>query len=433
MPLRRTAGGTRGAHILAHEKVSEDRRGRCALIPSHKQFDVLVIGGGNAGMAAAITARRAGARVLVLESAPMHSRGGNSRHTRNLRCMHAAPTGVLTGAYAEEEYWQDLLNVTGGQTNETLARLAIRESYACAEWMASVGVRFQPSLTGTLHLSRTNAFFLGGGKALLNAYYREADKLGIDIVYDAEVTGLDAADGRFSSAVVQHAGVESTVHARALVAAAGGFESNFEWLTRAWGERAQNFLVRGTPFNRGVVLRCLLDQNVRSTGDPTQCHAVAIDARSPRFDGGIVTRVDCVSLGIVVNRDGKRFHDEGEDFWPKRYAVWGRLVADQPGQIAYAMIDAKALGKFIPSVYPPIQADSIAALAVALGPRSRCDSEQTVGRVQPMRATGTLRSHRARRLRDFRACNRPRPIGRARSTIRRIPPIRCGRASRSLT
>jgi tricarballylate dehydrogenase len=332
-----------------------------------RDYDVLVIGGGNAGLAAAINARRAGASVLVLESAPVHFRGGNTRHTRNLRCRHDAPTGVLTGSYAEAEYWDDLLNVTGGETNEPLARVAIRESGTCAQWMSEVGVRFQPSLTGTLHLSRTNAFFLGGGKAMLNAYYREAARLGVDVACDAEVKALRILDRRFSSALVERDGKHFEIHARTLVAAAGGFEANYEWLTEAWGEAANNFIVRGTPYNRGVVLRALLDQGVKPVGDPKQCHAVAIDARAPRFDGGIVTRVDCVSLGIVVNNLGVRFYDEGEDFWPKRYAVWGRLVAQQPDQIAYAVIDAKALGKFMPSVFPPIKAGSIRELAIAIG------------------------------------------------------------------
>jgi tricarballylate dehydrogenase len=329
--------------------------------------DVLVIGGGNAGIAAAICARRAGASVLVLECAPPELRGGNSRHVRNLRCMHDAPTGVLTESYPEDEYWQDLLNVTGGRTDERLARITIRDSLSCANWMNELGVRFQPSLTGTLHLSRTNAFFLGGGKALLNAYYRRAVALGVEVAYGAEVRGIDARDGLFRCASVMIDGAPHDVKAEALIAAAGGFEANFEWLTEAWGPSAQNFRVRGTPYNRGVVLRSLLDQGVKSIGDPTQCHAVAIDARAPRFDGGIVTRVDCVSLGIVVNRDAKRFHDEGEDFWPKRYAVWGRLVAQQPDQIAYGIVDAKAEGRFIPSVYPPIKAESIRELASLLG------------------------------------------------------------------
>jgi len=115
------------------------------------------------------------------------------------------------------------------------------------------------------------------------------------------------------------------------------------------------------------VLKSLLQQGVAPVGDPTQCHAVAIDARAPRFDGGIVTRLDCVPFSIVVNREGQRFYDEGEDVWPKRYAIWGRLVAQQPGQIAYSIIDAKAERLFMPSVFPALRADSIAALAAQLG------------------------------------------------------------------
>jgi tricarballylate dehydrogenase len=124
--------------------------------------------------------------------------------------------------------------------------------------------------------------------------------------------------------------------------------------------------VRGTPFNRGKVLKILLAAGAKPVSDATQGHCVAIDARSPKFDGGIVTRVDCVSLGIVVNKDAQRFYDEGEDFWPKRYAIWGRLVAAQPGQIAYSIIDAKSLGKFMPPVFPPVRAASIGELARAL-------------------------------------------------------------------
>ncbi len=328
--------------------------------------DVLVIGGGNAGIAAAINARREGASVLVVESAPENMRGGNSRHTRNLRCMHDAPTGVLTDAYGEDEYWNDLLRVTGGETNEGLARLTIRESGRSAQWMAELGVLFQPSLTGTLHLSRTNAFFLGGGKSLLNILYRRAHEMGIAVAYESKVESLRVEDGRFTSATVSHNGTTREIGARVLVAASGGFESNLEWLAQAWGPSAANFLIRGTPYNTGVVLRALLDRGAKSIGDARQCHAVAIDARAPRFDGGIATRVDCVSLGIVVNRSAQRFYDEGEDFWPKRYAVWGRLVAQQPEQIGYAIIDAKALGKFMPTVYPAIRANSVRELARAL-------------------------------------------------------------------
>lgn len=330
-------------------------------------FDVLVVGGGNAALCAAISARQAGASVLLLESAPKPFRGGNSRHTRNLRAMHAAPTKVLTEAYLEDEYWDDLLRVTGGQTDERLARLTIRGTQEVVPWLESCGVVFQPSLTGTLNLSRTNAFFLGGGKALLNALYATAERLGVEIIYDSEVQELRLEDGAFREAIVSCRGFPEAVRARAVVAASGGFQANIDWLKEYWGEAAENFLIRGTPYSKGRVLRNLLDQGVASVGDPTQCHAVAIDARAPRFDGGLATRLDCVPFGVVVDRDAKRFYDEGEDVWPKRYAIWGRLVAQRPGQIAYAIVDAKAERLFLPSVYPPIRAGSLEELAGRLG------------------------------------------------------------------
>ena len=336
------------------------------MINSTRSYDVLVAGGGNAALCAAISARHCGASVLVLEAAPKDFRGGNSRHTRNLRCMHDGPSGVLTQSYPESEYWDDLLQVTEGQTNEQLARLTIRRSATCREWMMQHGVRFQPSLGGTLHLSRTNAFFLGGGKALINAYCRSAERLGVEIEYGSEVRQLNIRDGRFASAVVSREGVAEEISAKTLVAAAGGFQANIGWLKEAWGEAANNFLIRGTPYDTGTILRALIDQGAKTVSSPSQCHAVAIDARAPRFDGGIVTRVDCVSLGIVVNKQAARFYDEGEEFWPKRYAIWGRLVAGQPDQIAFVIFDAKSRGLFVPPFFPPFQAASIRELAAAL-------------------------------------------------------------------
>jgi len=333
-------------------------------------YDVVVAGGGNAALCAALSARQAGASVLLLESAPKHFRGGNSRHTRNLRCMHDAPADVLEGAYPESEYWQDLRQVTEGETNETLARLTIRRSAACREWMSAQGARFQPSLTGTLHLSRTNAFFLGGGKALINAYYRTAERIGVAIEYGAEVCDLnfaDAGDRKPVSVLVAQNGSDRKVQAKAVVIATGGFQANLDWLQQAWGAAASNFLIRGTPYDTGKLLRLLLDRGAKTVSNPTQCHAIAIDARSPRFDGGIVTRVDTIPLGIVVNKQAVRFYDEGEEFWPKRYAIWGRLLARQPEQIAFSIFDAKAIGRFVPPLYPPLQAGTIRELAGALG------------------------------------------------------------------
>ena len=169
------------------------------------------------------------------------------------------------------------------------------------------GVHFQPPLSGALHVARTNAFFMGGGKALVNAYFRSAEKLGVRIRYDTPVVSVELDGDRFVAACT--AGGER-IEARSCVLAAGGFESNREWLREAWGQNergewpSDNFLIRGTRFNKGVLLKSMIDAGADSIGDPTQAHMVAIDARAPLYDGGICTRIDCVSLGVVVNREG---------------------------------------------------------------------------------------------------------------------------------
>ncbi|CCG18711.1 precorrin 3b synthase CobZ [Taylorella equigenitalis 14/56] len=335
---------------------------------NNKFYDVIVIGAGNAALCSAISAYEHGARsIAILESAPKEWRGGNSSHTRNIRSMHDAPTDVLTDIYTEDEFFDDVFRVTKGQTNEDMARFVIKSTVTCTKWMREHGVRFQPSLGGTLQLGRTNAFFLGGGKALVNAYFKEIEKLGVDIFYETEAILLDVQNGECLSVTVKTNDSERKLKAKAYVIASGGFESNREWLEEAWGPAARNFLIRGTRFNHGRMIKELQRNGAQIIGDPTQGHAVAIDARSPLYDGGIVTRVDCVSLGIVLNKNGERFYDEGEDFWPKRYAIWGRLVAKQPDQIAYSIIDQKIIGRFMPSVFPSIKADSLPQLFEALG------------------------------------------------------------------
>jgi len=328
--------------------------------------DIVVVGGGHAALCAAISAAERGRRVVLLERAPKLMRGGNTRHTRNFRTLHEAPIAGLQDSYSADEFWQDLHRVTQGRTNVELAQLTIRNSASLLHWLLDHGVHFQPSLSGTLSLSRTNAFFLGGGCALTNQLYSVAEKLGVEVHYDCRVVGVELQGNECRQVTAIMGDETHTIEADGFIMACGGFQANQSWMRKVWGSAADNFLIRGTPFNEGDVLEALMAQGVATTGDPTQCHAVAIDARAPKFDGGIVSRLDCVPFGIVVNATGQRFYDEGEDFWPKRYAIWGRLIATQTQQIAYAIIDSKVTHNFMPSVYPPLAADTLNDLAAQL-------------------------------------------------------------------
>jgi tricarballylate dehydrogenase len=305
--------------------------------------------------------------VTIFERAAKPFRGGNTRHTRNLRTVNGAADAYVTGPYLHDEFLSDLVSVTGTDINRALADLTIDESSTIVDWMVARGARWQAPLKGTLGLARTNRFFLGGGKSLLNAWYLTAQDREIDIHYDTSVIGLDVAGAVVQGVHVRRSdGREGFAVADAVVVAAGGFEANRAWLAEYWGEAAHNFIIRGTPNNDGTMLRLLLDSGARSVGDPRGIHAVAVDARSPREDAGIVTRLDAIPIGIVVNQHADRFYDEGEDIWPKRYATWGRLIAEQPEQFAYAIYDAKVAGETIPGLYPPVEAESIKGLAVAL-------------------------------------------------------------------
>ncbi|MBT3425497.1 MAG: FAD-dependent tricarballylate dehydrogenase TcuA [Gammaproteobacteria bacterium] len=328
-----------------------------------QSVDIVIVGGGHAGLCAAITAAGSKARILLLEVAPQAMRGGNSRHTRNLRAAHSSPTATMGGIYSQTEYLQDLLKVTSGNTNQSLARLMIDESESLLVWLGKQGVAFQKAISGSLNLESTNAFFLGGGKALLNALYGKAQALGVRVLYEANVVCLEVENNRFEGLVYEHKGQQIHLSAEAVILTSGGFQANKDWMKSAWGDAAENFLIRGTPYNKGLPLKEMIRHQAKLTGDAKQCHAVAIDARAPRYDGGIVSRLDCVSFGIVVNNRALRFYDEGEDYWPKRYAIWGRLVAQQPGQIAFAILDSKTEGLYIPSLYPPISANDISTLA----------------------------------------------------------------------
>ena len=329
--------------------------------------DVLVVGGGSAGLSAAIAARRSGASVRLVEHAQVKLRGGNTRHARNFRLMHDEPKWYVPDSYGEDAFFKDLVRVTRGATDEKLARILIRGSAEITEWLICNGLRLQDPTGGAMPYSRRTAFFLGGGKAMINALYATAQKLGVVIDFDSELVKLSLDDADYCEVGIARDGKNERAIPKTLVLCAGGHQANLDWLRRSFGPAADNFVIRGTPYDTGSVLRLLLDAGARPVGDPARAHMVAVDARGPKFDGGIVTRITAIPQGIVVDRRGKRFHDEGEDARKTHFARWGARIAECPDQIAYLILDANGLRCSLPTALAPVRADSIPDLATELG------------------------------------------------------------------
>jgi tricarballylate dehydrogenase len=350
-----------------HRSTGERASGLSIAAATDVNWDVIVVGGGNAALVSALSAHDECARVLVLEKSGPTFRGGNSRHTRNIRCVHRSADAYNTGAYPFDELWKDLCGVGTGPSDEELARLTVVESESVPGWMSAHGALWQPPLAGTLHLGRTNRFFLGGGKALINNYYRVLDRRNVPVLYGARVEEL-VFDGPTCTALVVETGSQRyRLRAKSVICASGGFEANLAWLEQYWGSAARNYHIRGPRFNDGHILRQLLDHGADVAGEERGFHSVAVDARSPKFDGGIATRIDSIPFGVVLNNHGRRFYDEGEDIWPKRYAIWGRNLAMQPHQIGYAFWDSKAQGQFLPPMYGVYRGESVAEVAEAMG------------------------------------------------------------------
>jgi tricarballylate dehydrogenase len=215
--------------------------------------------------------------------------------------------------------------------------------------------------------SQRTAFFAGGGKAAMDTLYATARNLGIRIVHDAEACGLLIDADRVTAIEVNHAGTTTTIKAAAMIAACGGHQADHDWLCDNFGEAARALVVRGIGTVRGRLLRAMIDSGALTVGDPGRGHIVAVDARGPAVDGGIVTRLECIPYGIVVDREANRFADEGGDTRRTHYARWGERVLAAPGQIAFAILDADGILRATPTAFAPIRADSIGELAIALG------------------------------------------------------------------
>lgn len=321
-------------------------------------YDVAVIGGGAAALSAAICAAQGGAKVIVIESAPATVRGGNTRHSNCLRLSrHGDPP------LSDAQLLGELRAMRGEQFDENLAQRLLREAVELPAWLKRIGVRFQPPPWRTPAEDRSNLFLQGGGVALINALYRSAERHSVRIFFEADCEQVELRDGRFDAAWFGYRGHRLRLQAAALVVASGGLQANSSWLEQTFGAQAARLHARGSAINNGRVSLALLAAGAQPVALPRQINSTVVDARAPRFDGGIATRVDAMRFGIVVNRHAQRFADEAVVGLGNAASGWGESILDQPEQRACLIVDAQADDDFFGPMYPPIQADDLAQLA----------------------------------------------------------------------
>lgn len=322
------------------------------------ETDVIVIGAGNAGMCAALSARENGADVIVLEKAPKKERGGNSAFSAGT--MRFAYNGIedllkvvpnLTkeevansdfGTYSKEHFLEDMTRVTESRTDLNLANILVNESLNAMVWLRSKKIRFVP-IYGRQAFKVNGKFtfwgglvieVVGGGTKLIKNLHKTAEEEGIKVLYDAEATSILHNDDTIYGVELKIKGKTVKIKGKAVVLASGGFQANTEMRTRYLGAGWELAKVRGTRYNTGEGIQMALAVGARSYGHWSGCHAVSWDYSAPEF--GDLTIGDgfqkhSYPFGIMVNATGKRFIDEGEDFRNYTYAKYGRVILEQPG------------------------------------------------------------------------------------------------------
>src|SRR5256885_3283313 len=334
------------------------------------QQDVIVVGAGNAALCAALAAREEGARVTVLERAPVAERGGNSTFTAGaIRVAYNSVEDLVElipdlsaeekrttdfGTYTEDQYFDDMARVTQHRGDPDLVELLVRRSHATLKWLRGKGVRFVP-IYGRQAFKVGGKFKFwggltveasGGGPGLVEALHKAAERDGIGVLYEARATALLADDRGVSGVRVRQKGKTRELRAKSVILACGGFEANAEWRTRYLGPNWDLAKVRGTRFNTGDGIRMALEIGAQPCGNWSGCHAVGWDRNAPEFGDlavGDQFQKHSYPFGIMVNARGERFVDEGADFRNYTYAKYGRAVLEQPGNYAWQVFDSQVL------------------------------------------------------------------------------------------
>jgi tricarballylate dehydrogenase len=329
---------------------------------------VVVVGGGNAGLCAALAAAETGARVTLLERAPLAARGGNTAFTAGaMRVAYKGEEDILAlvpdlsdqqraqtdfGSYDESSFFADLARVTQYRADPELAGLLVSSSFDTLRWMRDQGVRFAP-IYGRQAFEVDGRFtfwggltleVVGGGPGLVDYLAKAAGRLGVTTRLGARAIALETGPAGVTGVVVRSGWQDETIACDSVVLAAGGFQANAEWRTRYLGPGWDLAKVRGSSYNTGDGIRMALDIGASPAGNWSGCHAVQWDRNAPEFGDlavGDGFQKHSYPWGVVVNAEGRRFIDEGADFRNYTYAMYGRRVLAQPGQVAWQVFDAK--------------------------------------------------------------------------------------------
>ena len=331
-------------------------------------FDVVVVGGGNAALTAALAAREQGAEVAVLERAPVEERGGNSRFTAGaIRVVYNGLDDLLKlmpdlteeekrnsdfGVYTSDQYFDDIARVTQDRANPDMAELLVTRSFDTLQWLRAKGIRFMPmygrqafKVDGKMKFwGGLTVEAYGGGPGLIEMLHKAVEKNGIQVLYGTRAHALLTDSNGVWGVTVRQSQRSFDIGAKAVVLACGGFESNAEWRTRYLGPGWDLAKVRGTRFNTGDGIRMALDIGAMPYGNWSGCHAVAWDRNAPEFGDlavGDNFQKHSYPFGLMINARGERFVDEGADFRNYTYAKYGRVILEQPGQFCWQVFDSK--------------------------------------------------------------------------------------------
>jgi len=367
-------------------------------VSSMESYDVIVVGGGNTALVTALRAHEAGAKVLVLEKAPKVFRGGNGYFTTGIYrvvqngiedCKDLMPDlteeerNLDITPYTPDEFFSDYMRITGGMVDPELMEMIIGQSTEAIRWMVKKqGIKMELNTLSLRRIDDRLSFYgkmpvqaKGGGAGLSDALYGKLEEKGIELLYETAATKLLLeSNGRVSGVTASGKDTRRDIKSKAVILSCGGFESNPEWRARYLGKNWDLVKVRGTRYNMGDGLRMAMEIGAQPTGNWSGCHAIFIEADAPQpavREDTEKTSKRGYAYGLVVNVDGKRFVDEGEDETPFTYARYGQYVLEQPQRVAFQIFDSKThpfvrtIAEYATAAY--VEGNTLEELAEKLG------------------------------------------------------------------